>query len=69
MVHTSASGLIKEECALATRTNDKRVSDVNANQRALAAAVRRHNYAGTSLLLDGHFVLEGEVAPRIQTVR
>ncbi|OOO02136.1 MAG: hypothetical protein USCGTAYLOR_01638 [Chromatiales bacterium USCg_Taylor] len=57
MFHTSASKLIKEERALATWTDDKRVTDVDANQRALAAAVRRHNGAGTRLLLDGHFVL------------
>jgi adenylate kinase len=56
-IHTSASKLIKEERALATWTDDKRVTDVDANQQALAAAVRRHNEAGTRLLLDGHFVL------------
>jgi len=57
MFHTSASKLIKEERALSTWTNDKRVTDVDANQRALAAAIRRHNELGTRLLLDGHFVL------------
>jgi adenylate kinase len=36
---------------------DKHVSDVDANQVALAVAVRRHNDAGIALLLDGHFVL------------
>lgn len=63
LVHTSASKLIKEERAMSSWGVDKRVSDVDANQLALAAAVKRHNAAGTRLLLDGHFVLlnaEGE---------
>lgn len=59
MTHTSASKLIKEERALSTWAEDKRVSDVNENQLALASAVRRHNELGTRLLLDGHFVLLG----------
>lgn len=59
MVHTSASKLIKEERALHTWSNDKRVSDVKENQIALAAAVRRHNELGKNLVLDGHFVLLG----------
>lgn len=57
MTHTSASKLIKEERALPSWSNDKRVVDVDENQIALAAAVRRHNVLGTRLLLDGHFVL------------
>lgn len=57
MTHTSASMLIKEERTLSTWTTDKRVTDVGANQRALAAAIQRHNELGTRLLLDGHFVL------------
>ena len=57
MTHTSASKLIKEERALVTWTNDKRVTDVDANQQALATAIRRHNELGIKLLLDGHFVL------------
>lgn len=60
LFHTSASKLIKEERTLSTWANDKRVTDVDANQRALAAAIRRHNDAGTRILLDGHFVLLGE---------
>lgn len=55
--HTSASKLIQEERAMSNWGVDKRVSDVNANQFALAAAVERYNTAGTRLLLDGHFVL------------
>lgn len=57
MVHTSASKLIKQERTLVTWNDDKRVSDVDANQCALVAAVRRHNEGGVRLLLDGHFVL------------
>ncbi|BAQ79890.1 ATP-binding protein [Pseudomonas sp. St29] len=57
LIHTSASKLIKEERALHSWGADKRVSDVDANQVALAEAVKRHNKAGTRLLLDGHFVL------------
>lgn len=57
LVHTSASKLIKEERLIATWGTDKKVSDVDGNQLALAAAVRRHNQADVRLLLDGHFVL------------
>lgn len=57
MTHTSASKLIKEERALVTWSNDKRVSDVGANQQALVTALQRHNESGFRLLLDGHFVL------------
>lgn len=60
MTHTSASKLIKEERALPAWSKDKHVIDVDENQLALAAAVRRHNELGTRLLLDGHFVLIGE---------
>lgn len=57
LVHTSASKLIKEERSMATWGTDKKVSDVDGNQLALAAAVSRHNKSGVRLLLDGHFVL------------
>lgn len=57
LLHTSASTLIKEELALPDWNPDKRVSDVEKNQVALAKAVARHNANGTALLLDGHFVL------------
>ncbi len=57
LMHTSASKLINEERTMPNWGADKRVSDVNANQVALTAAVQRHNAAGTRLLLDGHFVL------------
>lgn len=57
LMHTSASKLIHEELTMSNWGTDKRVSNVDANQVALAAAVRRHNGAGTRLLVDGHFVL------------
>jgi adenylate kinase len=66
LLHTSASKLIKEELALPDWSLDKRVSDVDKNQVALAKAVARHNANGTALLLDGHFVLlnaAGEFVP------
>lgn len=63
LIHTSASRLIQEERTMPSWGADKRVSDVDANQLALAGAVRRHNDAGRRLLLDGHFVLlDGEGA-------
>ncbi|UCV28151.1 ATP-binding protein [Ferribacterium limneticum] len=66
LLHTSASKLIKEEREMPEWGSDKRVGDVDANQIALATAVKRYNDAGTRLLLDGHFVLlnkEGEFTP------
>lgn len=66
LLHTSASKLIKEELALPEWSVDKRVSDVDRNQVALAKAVARHNANGMALLLDGHFVLldkAGEFLP------
>jgi adenylate kinase len=57
LLHTSASKLIREECALPTWGQDKRVANIDDNQIALAAAVARHNAQGSRLLLDGHFVL------------
>lgn len=66
LIHTSASKLIREERALPDWNINKRVSDVDENQVALAAAVARHNANETALLLDGHFVLlsqSGEFLP------
>jgi adenylate kinase len=57
LMHTSASKLIREELDQPNWSVDKRVGDVDANQIALAQAVRRHNDNGERLLLDGHFVL------------
>jgi adenylate kinase len=66
LLHTSASKLIKEELALPDWSPDKRVSDVERNQLALAQAVARHNANGTALLLDGHFVLLNTVGEFVQ---
>jgi adenylate kinase len=55
----SASQLIKEERQQKTWTVDKIVTDVDANQQALIAAVKRLNDLGSRLLIDGHFVLFG----------
>ena len=57
LTHTSASKLIRDEKILPNWGNDKLVGDIDSNQLALAAAVKRHNDSGTRLLIDGHFVL------------
>lgn len=57
LTHSSASKLIREERDLPNWGQDKRVANIEDNQRALAAAVARHNAGGSHLLLDGHFVL------------
>jgi adenylate kinase len=57
LIHTSAGKLISEERQSSNWDGDKRVSDVDANQLALIAAVKRYNSAGQRLLLDGHFVV------------
>ena len=59
VVATSASKLIREERGQASWGMDKRVAEVDANQLALASAVKRHNDGGARLLLDGHFALHG----------
>lgn len=60
LTHTSASNLIREERALPSWGQDKRVANIDDNQVALAAAVSRRNAQGSRLLLDGHFVLLDE---------
>lgn len=55
--HLTASQLIRDERGHATWSNDKRVGEVDVNQRALIAAVGRFRINGEPLLLDGHFVL------------
>lgn len=57
LIHTSASKLIKEELSLPDWDTDKKVTNVDVNQIALAVAVKRYNSVGKQLLLDGHFVL------------
>jgi adenylate kinase len=55
--HASASKLIREQLAIPEWNSDKKVADIEGNQRALIAAIKRHSEAGTQLLLDGHFLL------------
>jgi adenylate kinase len=57
LVHATASQLIKEERGEATWDGTKMVSDVDQNQAALIAAVRRIRESGMTLVIDGHFVL------------
>lgn len=56
-ISASASQLIKEERSLPSWNVDKRVNDIDANQTALASAVKRYNDNGIRLLIDGHFIL------------
>lgn len=58
--HATASQLIREERGLQSWGSDKRVSDINDNQRALVSAMSRLKTSGKTLLLDGHFVLRQE---------
>jgi adenylate kinase len=57
VLHESASSLIRKEKNQLNWSADKKVSDVDDNQIALASAVRRISEQGRALLLDGHFVL------------
>jgi adenylate kinase len=55
--HATASQLIKEQRGLANWTVSRQVDDIDENQRALVAAVRRIEEGGETVVLDGHFVL------------
>lgn len=55
--HATASQLIKEQRGLANWTVSRQVDDIDENQRALVAAVRRIEKGGETVVLDGHFVL------------
>lgn len=57
LLHATASQLIKEERGRTTWDNEKVVSDVDQNQAALISAARRIRESGTTLVIDGHFVL------------
>ncbi|GLE72814.1 TPA: AAA family ATPase [Pseudomonas aeruginosa] len=59
VLHESASALINKERSSSSWGNDKRVRNVNENQFALKNAVDRIISDGSTLLLDGHFVLIG----------
>lgn len=56
-VHYSAGRIIQNRLAAEQTGRDKTVSDVNANQRALLAAVDELRLSATSILLDGHFTV------------
>lgn len=55
--HANASQLIKEQRGLSNWTISRQVDDIDENQRALVAAVRRLEYGGERIVVDGHFVL------------
>ncbi|RXZ36091.1 AAA family ATPase [Oxalobacteraceae bacterium CAVE-383] len=55
--HLTASQLIKEQRGLSNWTATRQVDDIDENQNALVAAVRRLERGGEILVLDGHFVL------------
>lgn len=55
--HATASQLIKEQRGLENWTVSRQVDDVDENQRALVAAVKRLAKEGKPVVLDGHFVL------------
>ncbi|RUA80133.1 AAA family ATPase [Pseudomonas aeruginosa] len=59
VLHESASALINKERSSSSWGNDKRVRNVDENQFALKNAVDRIISDGSTLLLDGHFVLIG----------
>lgn len=59
--HATASQLIKEQRGLANWTVSRQVNDIDENQRALVAAVRRIEKGGETVVLDGHFVLRREI--------
>jgi adenylate kinase len=55
--HATASQLIREQRGLANWTVSRQVDDIDENQQALVAAVRRLDECGETVVLDGHFVL------------
>lgn len=59
--HATASRLIREQRGLANWTTSRQVDEVDENQRALIAAVRKIEQSGETVVLDGHFVLRREV--------
>lgn len=55
--HATASQLIKEQRGFANWSTSREVDDIDENQSALVAAVRRLEASGDTVVLDGHFVL------------
>lgn len=60
--HATASQLIREQRGLANWTVSRKVDEIEENQRALVAAVRRIEHGGETVVLDGHFVLRRGVS-------
>lgn len=57
LMHATASELIREERGKSSWDSSKIVSEIEQNQQALVSASRRIRETGTTLVLDGHFVL------------
>jgi len=55
--HATASQLIREQRGLANWTVSRQVDEIDENQRALVAAIRRLELGNEKVVLDGHFVL------------
>jgi adenylate kinase len=64
--HVTASDLIKLERGGQSWGGDKRVSDVEENQRAIVRALEVARARKERLLLDGHFALRGSAGPNIR---
>lgn len=61
MRHATASQLIREQRGLANWTVSRRVDEIDENQSALIAAIRRLEIGDEKIVLDGHFVLRRSV--------
>jgi adenylate kinase len=66
MDYFTASQLIREEKGRATWGVDKHVAEIDDNQLALIRAVARKRSEAQSILLDGHFVLRGQLGELIR---
>lgn len=59
--YATASQLIREQRGFANWTESRKVDNLDENQRALVAAMRRLKECGETVVLDGHFVLRRDV--------
>jgi adenylate kinase len=59
--HATASQLIKEQRGLMNWSISRQVDNIDENQCALVAAVKRLEHGGEAIVLDGHFVLRRSV--------
>lgn len=59
--HATASQLIKEQRGLTNWSTSRQVDNIDENQCALVAAVKRLEQCGETIVLDGHFVLRRTV--------